>query len=60
MCDFNGHNEWSVKVNQTGVVSETTGEPVCFADGMTVEDTALFFAALEKAHKENENPSENE
>ena len=58
--DFNGYTEWNYLVNQTGIVNESTGEPVYFTDGMTVEDTALFFAALEKAHKENENPSENE
>lgn len=60
LCDFNGHNEWSVKVNQTGVVNEITGEPVYFADGMTVEEAALFFTALQKAQEANENASGNE
>lgn len=54
LYDFNCYNEWNYKVNQAGVLSETTGEPVCFADGMTVEDAALFFEAIEKAQKEYE------
>lgn len=54
LYDFNCYNEWNYKVNHTGVLSETTGEPVGFADGMTVEDAALFFEAIEKAQKEYE------
>lgn len=54
LYDFNCYNEWNYKVNHTGVLSETTGVPVCFADGMTVEDAALFFEAIEKAQKEYE------
>ncbi len=60
LYDFNSYNEWNYAVNQTGIVNESTGEPVYFADGMTVEDAALFFAALEQAREENENASENE
>jgi len=47
--DFNGYIEWNYLVNQSGAADETTGEPVYFADGMTVEDAALFFTSIEKA-----------
>jgi len=52
LYDFNSYNDWNCAVNQTGVLSETTGKPVCFADGMPVEDAALFFMAIEKAQEE--------
>lgn len=51
LYDFNGYTEWNYAVNQTGVLSETTGKPVCFADGMPVEDAALFFEAIKKAQE---------
>ena len=59
LYDFNCYTEWNDAVNHTGVVNETTGEPVYFADGMTVEDAELFFTAIEKAQEEYENASGN-
>ena len=52
LYDFNSYNDWNCAVNQTGVFSETTGKPVCFADGMSVEDAALFFEAIKRAQEE--------
>lgn len=60
LYDFNCYTEWNYTVNKTGVVNETTGEPVYFVDGMTVEDVALFFTAIEKAKEECESTSDNE
>lgn len=51
LYDFNGYTEWNYAVNQTGVMNETSGEPVYFVDGMMVEDAALFFAAIKKAQE---------
>ena len=51
LYDFNSYNDWNCAVNQAGVLSETTGKPVCFADGMPVEDAVLFFEAIKKAQE---------
>ncbi len=59
LYEFNAYTEWNYKVNQAGA-EDTTAEPVYFADGLTVEEAALFFDAITKAKEEYEGAPENE